>query len=577
MGYISWDEYYALAKEVYETMGTINVPARFEYKGYPLGDWISRQRGIERKNGLKPIRKTKLDALGVEWDGRQIKADSNHQKFLVMYSLLKAYKDKFGDTRVPRTYLVGDCDLGSWASSVRESLRGKGRRKITAEQKDLLDEIGFEINWYQENVEASWKTHFSLVVEYANQNGIDEIIQSTTYKGKNIGNWVHIQRMAYKDGTLSSDRYERLREIGLDFAPAAGRWEKAFSLAELFYTEFHNLDVPNDFILKEFNLGRWISNQRQIYKGTRTDMILTEEQIHRLESIGMIWKTSGHSNTSFLEQAFLFYIKQLHPDTITRDISHGIELDIYVPSINFALEYDGSYWHKGKLAKDNQKDAACLDVGIRLVRIRENPLPNTASAICYPTVSRHSNTSLAYLISKVINEQLGGIIDVDITRDAFAIIKDFEHFSGRSWHRYFVEAEQYWTEHGNLMIPVSYVSPNGIKLGVWIQNQRSAYKGTTYGHLSVKEVQMLESIGMVWDVREHTWLHNYHIAKAYFEEHGNLLVSRECVYRGVKLGRWINGQRNAYNRVGRRSLSAERTEKLEAIGMVWNTKQQKKA
>ena len=85
MGYISWDEYYALAKEVYETMGTINVPARFEYKGYPLGDWISRQRGIERKNGLKPIRKTKLDALGVEWDGRQIKADSNHQKFLVIF------------------------------------------------------------------------------------------------------------------------------------------------------------------------------------------------------------------------------------------------------------------------------------------------------------------------------------------------------------------------------------------------------------------------------------------------------------------------------------------------------------
>jgi hypothetical protein len=88
MEYISWDEYYALAKEVYETTGTINVPARFEYKGFPLGDWISRQRGIERKFGLKPIRKEKLVALGIEWDGRQIKADSNRQKFLEMYALL---------------------------------------------------------------------------------------------------------------------------------------------------------------------------------------------------------------------------------------------------------------------------------------------------------------------------------------------------------------------------------------------------------------------------------------------------------------------------------------------------------
>ena len=83
---------------------------------------------------------------------------------------------------------------------------------------------------------------------------------------------------------------------------------------------------------------------------------------------------------------------------------------------------------------------------------------------------------------------------------------------------------------------------------------------------------MLESIGMVWDIRENAWLQNYQVAKEYFEEHGNLLVSRECVYHGVKLGRWINGQRNAHNMIGRRKLSQERAEKLEAIGMVWNTK-----
>lgn len=572
MGYISWDEYYALAKEVYETTGTINVPARFEYKGFPLGDWISRQRGIERKFGLKPIRKEKLVALGIEWDGRQIKADSNRQKFLEMYALLKSYKEQFGDTRVPRVYMVGDCDLGGWASSVRESLRGKGRRKITAEQRLLLDEIGFETNWYQESIEASWKSHFSLVEEYANLYGIDEVIQSTTYKGKSIGNWVHVQRTAHMDGTLSADRFKKLTAIGLDFAPATGRWEKAFSLAELYFKEFHYLDIPNDFIINDFNLGRWVSNQRQIYKGTRNDMVLSNEQIQRLESIGMIWETSGHSNTSFLEQAFLYYIRQLYPDTTTRDISHGVELDIYIPSIKFALEYDGSYWHKDKLAKDNKKDDICLEAGVRLVRIRENPLPDTASAICYQTVSRHNNTSLALLISKVIKEQFGVMFDIDIAKDAFEIIKDFQHLFGRSWHKYYLEAAQYYIEHGDLMVPAAYISANGTKLGVWIQNQRSAYKGTTYGHLSTKEIQMLESIGMVWDIRENTWVQNYQVAKEYFEEHGNLLVSRECVYHGFKLGRWINGQRNAHNMIGGRKLSPERAEKLEAIGMLWNTK-----
>ena len=151
MGYISWNEYYALAKEVYETTGTINVPARFEYKGFPLGDWISRQRGIERKSGLKPARKEKLELLGIAWDGNQINRSSHHQKFLKMFALLEAYKEKFGDTRVPRVYVMDDCDLGSWVSSIREALRGKGHRKITDEQKKLLAGIGFETDWYQEN------------------------------------------------------------------------------------------------------------------------------------------------------------------------------------------------------------------------------------------------------------------------------------------------------------------------------------------------------------------------------------------------------------------------------------------
>ena len=59
MKYIRWDEYYAVAEDLHKKIGTINVPANYIYKGYPIGEWISRQRGIERKNGLKSVRKKK--------------------------------------------------------------------------------------------------------------------------------------------------------------------------------------------------------------------------------------------------------------------------------------------------------------------------------------------------------------------------------------------------------------------------------------------------------------------------------------------------------------------------------------
>lgn len=47
--------------------------------------------------------------------------------------------------------------------------------------------------------------------------------------------------------------------------------------------------------------------------------------------------------TSFAEQAILYYIKKYHPDAISRYkeiFDNGMELDIYIPSIHIAIEYD---------------------------------------------------------------------------------------------------------------------------------------------------------------------------------------------------------------------------------------------
>ena len=53
--------------------------------------------------------------------------------------------------------------------------------------------------------------------------------------------------------------------------------------------------------------------------------------------------------TSFAEQAFFYYIKQIFPDAesrVTGIIGRRMELDIYIPSPKIAIEYDGEFWHK---------------------------------------------------------------------------------------------------------------------------------------------------------------------------------------------------------------------------------------
>ena len=81
--------------------------------------------------------------------------------------------------------------------------------------------------------------------------------------------------------------------------------------------------------------------------------------------------------TSFPEQAIYYYIKKLYPDTINRfkDIfDNGMELDIYVPSIRFAVEFDGANWHgtEDVHKREKTKYDICKDNKITLIRVKEH-------------------------------------------------------------------------------------------------------------------------------------------------------------------------------------------------------------
>lgn len=50
-------------------------------------------------------------------------------------------------------------------------------------------------------------------------------------------------------------------------------------------------------------------------------------------------------------------------------------IDIALPSLKLALEYDGAYWHGQTVERDREETRAFVQLGWRLVRIREKPLP----------------------------------------------------------------------------------------------------------------------------------------------------------------------------------------------------------
>ncbi len=76
--------------------------------------------------------------------------------------------------------------------------------------------------------------------------------------------------------------------------------------------------------------------------------------------------------TSFAEQAVYYYVKKVFPDAINscKTAIEGKDLDIYIPSRQIAIEYDGEKWHQN-IKKDQEKNRLCEEQNIVLYRIRE--------------------------------------------------------------------------------------------------------------------------------------------------------------------------------------------------------------
>lgn len=137
----------------------------------------------------------------------------------------------------------------------------------------------------------------------------------------------------------------------------------------------------------------------------------------------------------------------------------------------------------------------------------------------------------------------------------------------RVWARNYAAAERYYGEHGNLSVPAGYVTGDGVKLGMWLNNLRNAYRGkNTNYRLTPTQIDELNAIGMVWKTKfDVAWERGYRYAAEYAATNGNLNVPATYETKdGYRLGRWISGQR-----VNAARLTADRRERLNILGMVW--------
>ena len=123
-----------------------------------------------------------------------------------------------------------------------------------------------------------------------------------------------------------------------------------------------------------------------------------------------IHRTSPHSPSN--EEAELFqFVRSIAPDArqTVRDIIKPQELDVYIPSRNLAIEFDGSYWHTDEFKDPGYhlgKTEACGALGIRLIHVFEWEWTNNKKVV-------KSLLSTALGMSERVGARKCDVVEVD--------------------------------------------------------------------------------------------------------------------------------------------------------------------
>ena len=318
---------------------------------------------------------------------------------------------------------------------------------IVQDQFEIIDEVRDCIKLFSQlndSLTASWNYMYAEAEAYYKENGdLNVPKRYITPSGFSLGSWLGTQRRVYAGkipGSLTADQIDRLNRIGMQWQSRAdASWDKYFKAAKAYKEEHGHLLVKARETYQDINLGSWIRNMRTFRKSGIQRSYLTSDRIKALDELGMVWDIPDY---------------------------------IWEQNYNAAVRYHQEY---GNLdVPSGYVDDQGVRLGDWLSRVRS--VKNAPE--------KYPDTPLTDLQEQALDE-LGM---------AWGSRHDLQ------WNRAYQAACRYYKEHGNLNVPVAYVSED-IRLGKWTRRQQDSQKK---GKLSEERQKKLEAIGMVWQQADGT-------------------------------------------------------------------------
>ena len=357
--------------------------------------------------------------------------------------------------------------------------------------------------------------------------------------------------------------FERLQ------ASLSSSWDHYFSEASIYYAEHGSLNIPKRYTTPAgLSLGEWLTTQRRVRAG-QIPGNLTEQQIARLDSIGMEW---GNRNDAAWEHG-------LEEARKFREQFGNLQVPAKYKTKN---DYPLGKWinnarkrrSDGKLTEERIRQ---LDqMGIIWSVFDAKWEQGYALAMNYAAKHGDLNVPVNYTTEEgkklgawILNQRTAYAKEM-LSQDQIGRLEKIGIYWGnrndRQWNEVYGAAKRYFEANGDLDVPVAYVSPEGYALGKWVRRQQYAYRNPEKSNaiLSQERIELLDAVGMQWE-KPDSWQHRYELAQEYKKQYGNLEIpAKYKTADGIWLGRWIYNQKRLLQGEPEK-LSEEQKKKLKEL------------
>ena len=404
------------------------------------------------------------------------------------FGMLQAFVEREGHARVPVSHVESSQRLGMWAGKQRSA---HARGVLTRERAAMLESLP---GWSWDPHGDSWARGFAALARFVEREGHARVPDSHIEAGQRLGTWVGVQRRAYKEGGLRSEKAALLEGLpGWSWDPVADQWQCAFAALRRFAEREGHVRMSQSYVESDLMLGVWANTQRQAFSRRKLD----PERVALLEDLpGWSWEPFADAwerNFAALEE---FARREGHTRVSCSELVSGPELGRWADKQRRARV-------RGALAAKQVTMLESLpgwswdprttkwDTALELLRRFADREGHTL----VPVSHVESGFPLGNWVITRRHEFSRGVLSAD--RAALLEMLPGWSWDARTdmWTGNLALLECFVEREGHSRVPRSHVEA-GKPLGQWVGTQRAWHRS---GKLSADRVRLLESLrGWVW-------------------------------------------------------------------------------